>query len=226
MALLALPAELRLHIYDFLPQLSPNQYETTSLDLTRQTPSICRASQQLRSETVPLYMANSEFAIQTNSTSRQEQNRALTWLHSLGTLGLPYIRNLQLNRHWSIRNPTRYEGHVGFYVRLQKADGAWQCTVGTYPVAKDTRGRRIESVELLHQALRRTVLDGIGERERQVLRVGDLRVAVESMGIVGSHPIEAFDLDQKAGGLIWASMERKLDALEASFEEKVGLLSE
>ena len=220
MALLALQVELRLHIYAFIAQLSPNQYQTISLECQPRIPAICRTARQFRCETLPLYMSNSEFAIQISTTTQaQDEARAILWLQFLGNLGLPHIRNLQLNCHWSIRHPSRHEGHVGFYVRLAKVDSVWRCTVGTYPAAKDTRGRRLESVELLREALRRTVLDRLNAREAQMLRGRDLEVAVQAARIVARHPIEVFGLDGKGSDMIWKSMEKELATLEPSFED-------
>ena len=73
-------------------------------------------------------------------------------------------------------------------------------------------------MELLHQALTRTVLDPMETRESPVLRAGDLKVVMEGMKIVGDHPVEALYLDHEMRHLIWASMERKLTSLEASEE--------
>ena len=77
----------------------------------------------------------------------------------------------------------------------------------------------MESVEILHQALRRTVMDGVETRERPVLRAGDLKVVMEGMKIVGDHPIEALYLDREMRHLIWANMEKKLAALDPSAED-------
>ena len=105
-------------------------------------------------------------------------------------------------------------------MRFEKGGGgAWQCKVGTYPTSRDSHSRRIESVELLHQALKRTVLDCMAMRQRAVLSIRDLRVVVEGMMIVGNHPMESLYLEGEMRHLIWAGMERKLDLLEPSGED-------
>ncbi|RMY30486.1 hypothetical protein D0865_15239 [Hortaea werneckii] len=125
------------------------------------------------------------------------------------------------SRHWDASQPTRWQGHVGFYVRLEKGSNEWRCTTGTYPVARDMRGMRLESVELLRYVVRQNVLSRASQRENQALNASDIELIVSAMMIVANHPISAFDGEQSEAGKMkrretWVDMEEKLLGLHAN----------
>ena len=222
MPILDLPPELRLRIYDFIPDLRLWRYETVAPN-TRLTPAISRVNRQLRHETLPIYAANAHFSVQANSHSKYEHDPVTAWLQALGPLGLRHVRSIQLSQHWNLTHPTRGVGHEGFYIRLEKtADGVWQCTSGTYPVAKDTREMRLESVELLEERIKHNVLQPMSLRDRRTLTASDLTYIISATGVVASHPIPAYDILQRKADRkrhhhsVWTEMERQLHALNAS----------
>lgn len=219
MTLLQLPAELRLQIYECLPELLAGRNETIA-PTSRLTPAISRTNQQLRRETLPLY-ANAAFEIETNE-SRQARNDTLTvWLRALSPLALPHVQSLQLSRHWDILQPTRGEGHVGFYVRLQRAGHEWQCMTGTYPRVRDKRGMRHQSVELLQHIVRQNVLEETNLRDKSALAASDVHSIIAAIGVVASNVIPFDDAAiVKAGQQrcreMWDGMERQLYVLHPS----------
>ncbi|KAK4543124.1 hypothetical protein LTR36_005901 [Oleoguttula mirabilis] len=218
MGLLDLPAELRLRIYDYLPELCPDRQGSVAPNFN--TPAVCRASRQLHNETLPIYAGNSHFEIEIDESMNDQASRMTSWLRALGPLGVGHVRSLQLNCHWDIRQPIRWQGHVGFYIRLVKANDAWQCTAGTYPFARDTRDMRLQSVELVQHVVKQEVLQPIATRDKQALRCSDVELAVAAMGIVASHPISTSDTEQGELGRtrrreIWLDMEGQLFALNA-----------
>ncbi|KAK3686320.1 hypothetical protein LTR37_019958, partial [Vermiconidia calcicola] len=209
MGLLDLPPEIRLQIYDYLPDFSPGRNETVGPNV-RLTPALCRAgSRVLREEALPLYAKTSSFIIQTDDNF----NRVDAWLQALAAGdALSKVQSLQLSRHWKIKQPSRWQGHVGFYVRVHLHDKTWQCTAGTYPFANDTRGMRLESVELLCSIVRQR-LGQLGGLSRS-----DVEFIVEAMDIVASHPVSTFDSEQSEDGRrrrrdMYTTMERHLMAL-------------
>lgn len=212
MAFLDLPAELRLHILTYLPDFLPGRTETVGPNV-RITPAICRTSRGLREEALPLYAKSASFSIQTDDNTRSPNSRMSSWLDALSPEALTCVHCLQLSRHWQIEQPSRWQGHVGFYVRLQRFQAAWSFTAGTYPIAKDVRGMRAESVELL-----RSILERRGVGEKGLVRQ-DVELVVAAMEIVASHPIPAFDIEQSEDGRrrrrnVWDDMERGLADFE------------
>lgn len=217
MSLLDLPAELRLRIYDYLPELCSSRPTVNSVHTT---PAICRTSRQLHYETVPIYARNSRFLIQTDASTSYGVDRTTLWLRALGPCGIEHVRDLQLNCHWQIDKPNRWAGHVGFYVRLEKADHVWRCTTGTYPVSKDIRGMRQKSVELLRKTVLQNVLNLVAAREKQGLVASDVELILEAMQVVGSHSLPASDMQLEHRDIlsarsrsIWQDMDRRLLAL-------------
>ncbi|KAK3717861.1 hypothetical protein LTR37_005633, partial [Vermiconidia calcicola] len=209
MGLLDLPPEIRLQIYDHLPDFSPGSNETVGQNV-RLTPALCRTgSRVLREEALPLYAKTSSFIIQTDDNF----NRVGAWLQALAAgEALSKVQSLQLSRHWKIKQPSRWQGHVGFYVRVHLHDKTWQCTAGTYPFANDIRGMRLESVELLCSIVRQR-LGQLGGLSRS-----DVEFIVEAMDIVASHPVSTFDSEQSEDGRrrrrdMYTTMERHLMAL-------------
>ena len=96
-------------------------------------------------------------------------------------------------------------------------DREWQVTTGTYPIANDMRGMRLESVELLRHIITQRL-----SRSPSSEAIGLLRTTVEfivdAMDVVASHPIPTFDTEQSESGRqrrreTWMRMERSLFAL-------------
>lgn len=215
---LLLPAEVRLHVYDFLPELAIGRHEIVTSD-TFLTPAICRVNKLLRIETLPLYAGNCHFVIQVDGPQMPNGNAISTWLEQLELTGLKSVTSVQLSCHWRLPQPTRWQGHVGFYVRLEVREGRWQCTTGTYPIVKDMRGMRSESVELLKYVLDQNVRD-VNVREDSGLLPADVDAVARAMEIVAKHPMSAFDTEQSEPGRrrrveIWSEMERDLLTLNA-----------
>ncbi|CAK3838271.1 Hypothetical predicted protein [Lecanosticta acicola] len=260
MSLLGLPTELRLRIYEFLPELAPDRYETVTA-YSKITPSICRVSRILRYETVPVFASGSQFAVQIDDAGDGWYDRLSCWLDALGPEAISRIRSLQISRHWCIPKPLRWQGHVGFYMRIEQrkpkkisskssvgssstssfrpewderfvrpmAEGRWDVTTGTYPVARDMRGMRLESVELLAEVIRHHLhvptppsdalslshnIDNPGLHRR------DVEFLFKALEIVASHPITAYDIEQAESGRhrrleTWTNMENQLRALNA-----------
>lgn len=171
MALSTLPSELRLRIYDYLPDIADGRSVAVT-DASRLVPPICRTSRQIHQETIPIYAENTHFAIDTSEDSQEGASLLSSWLAALRPSGVRCIRSLQLSRHWNALQPTRWQGHVGFYVKLEKGPGEWRCSTGTYPVARDTRGMRLESIELLRHVVRQKVLSQASLRTPGTHRLG------------------------------------------------------
>lgn len=214
MGLLDLPAELRLQIFEHLPDLKYGRHEAVGPNY-RITPAICRVSHSLRKETLPLYAKTSSFIIETNDVVYNSNNRVQAWLAALGETAISYVQDLQLSRQWKAEKPQPWHHHDGFYVRFQLIDNVWKCTGGTYPIANDIRGMRSESVDLLRWIVLQRLRKLTTEDETGGLSRSDVDFIVEAMGIVSSHPISTYNTDQSESGRkrrmeIWYSMERKL----------------
>lgn len=222
MGLLEIPTELRLHIFSFLPELRYGRHETIGCGV-RITPAIARVNQLFRTETLPLYAKTSAFIIHVDDNLDASDNRVQLWLQALGEKCLPEVQSLQLSRHWEMKRPTRWHGHVGFYVRVYIFEGKWQCAAGTYPIANDIRGMRLESVDFLQQVVDKR-LRLIQGREKKGLRKEDVMFVLQTMDIVASHPISSFDTEQSEAGRkrrrdVWNDMEAKLSAMAKGAEE-------
>lgn len=213
MGLLNLPTELRIHIYSFLSDFSARRIEAVGTQV-RITPPICRTSRQLRKEALPLY-ATACFTIDLDDCHHGVEDLLGLWLDALGVEALAQVQTLQLSRHWRITQPTRWQSHVGLYLRLHSRKGDWQCTAGTYPTVNDVRGMRSESVSLLLGLIRRKLKGPSG------LKRSDIDFCATAIEIVASHPISALDTDQSEDGnrrrsVAWEQMEHRLVSLESA----------
>ncbi|EME43168.1 hypothetical protein DOTSEDRAFT_131877, partial [Dothistroma septosporum NZE10] len=92
MSLLSLPAELRLRIYDYLPELQ-HRHETIS-SYSKLTPSICQVCRTVRYETTPILAANSDFLIDIDGSPSFWHNRISTWLAALVPGSISHVRSL------------------------------------------------------------------------------------------------------------------------------------
>ena len=128
MGILQLPTELRLHVFAYLLQYGNHVTIGPNVQLT---PALCRANRTCRQESLPLYAKTSAFVIQTDDSSRTVNDRVNIWLDALGNMALSCVENLQLSRNWHLQVPTRFQGNIGFYVKLQLVNEAWKCVVGT-----------------------------------------------------------------------------------------------
>nr|POE76144.1 hypothetical protein CFP56_59624 [Quercus suber] len=222
MAILNLPLELRVQIYSHLPDLRPGRREVVAPRL-RLLPPICQVNRQIYQETVAIYARNCHFAIES-----YDSPVISPWTQALGDAGVAAVQSVQLSRHWKISRPRQGEGHVGFYVRVERAcrRGAWMCTTGTYPYAKDTRAMRSESIELLRRVISRSLMSAErrGKAHRtHALTVGDFEFFTAAMEIVASHHIKGHAFQQADASLVqtqrmemWSRMERQLFELETS----------
>lgn len=224
MSLLTLPPELRIQIFEYLPDLSYGRQESIGPNV-RLTPAICRTTRTLREEALPIYAKTSAFVIQTDDNLHTSNNRVKAWLDALGHECIPKVESLQLSRHWKIKQPSRWEGHIGFYVRLQLVDREWQCTSGTYPFANDMRGMRLESVDLLrHVVLQRLRKSDPSSQQGRGMSRADVELIIQAMDVVASHPIPTFDTEQSEAGRrrrreTWTSMEKELLTVAAVSKE-------
>ncbi|WPG98168.1 Hypothetical protein R9X50_00095400 [Acrodontium crateriforme] len=218
MSLISLPAELRLQIYEYLPSLATGRNDVIGPPFCQLTPAICRTCRQLRAETLSLYASGADFSMQSDNGN---DDYIRLWLQALGHSGIRQLRCISLYRHWTLSRPVRGEGHVGFYVRLEKLGGNWKCTTGTYPTARDMRGMRLESVELLQQVVQNTVLRHISTPIPEALAEVDFETLLKAADIVATHPIAAHDVEQSEAGrqqrsAIWTDMQSQLLGLEGS----------
>lgn len=111
-------------IYDYLPELQPRHQSNLSSFSLSLTPSISRTCSLLRHETLPIYACSTNFAFTLDSSSRVWTKRLSPWLKTLSPCShknnnLARIGSLYLSQHWQIHSPTRWQGHVGFYVKLE-----------------------------------------------------------------------------------------------------------
>lgn len=225
MGLLDLPTELRMQIFEYLPELSYGREETIGPNV-RLTPPICRVCHLLKYETLPLYAKTTSFIIQTDT-----QTRLQVWLAVLGDTGLSNVENLQLSKNWKLKIPVAWSGQIGFYLRLRMINGIWNVTAGTYPRANDMSGMRLESVDLLRHVIMRRLRPPTAWTEKKLLTRGDLEFVVDAMKIVASHPIPTFETDQsewagKTRRQFWDRMEGKLLALQNLMDGELGPATE
>ena len=218
MALLALPAELRLRIYSYVEDLKHGREEEVALACPL-TPAICRTNLQLRRETIVTFAENAYFivAVGAFNARRNPRLRLQIWLNALGDGGLARVRSVQFDRNWDLPLPERWQGHVGFYVRLEKHDGLWQCSTGTCPMARDSRAMRQESAELLRRVIYRRLQQPRPAPE-DVLTRCDAELIFDAMNMVAMNPLPTYDIDQTEAGRqrrrqTWMDIERKLLAL-------------
>ena len=201
--ILDVPTELRIHIFSYVPDLCYGRHETVGPNV-RLTPAICRANHTLRRDALLLYAKTSFFIIQSDDSCDRvhssNETRVSIWLNTLGDRALSYVENLQLSRHWKLKQPSRWQGHVGFYVRLQLLDKKWQVTAGTYPVAHDIRGMRAESVDLLRYLISQRLQSSSKVGSEMGLSRPDIEFITEAMDIVASHPISTFDTESSQAG--------------------------
>ncbi|CZT21989.1 uncharacterized protein RCC_07858 [Ramularia collo-cygni] len=201
MSLLALPAELRLRIYEYIPELLPNAHH--NLLPTQITPPISRTCTIFRRETLPLYATDSIFAICIDDSPEPWKRRIDSWISALGP-EISRIRSLQISRHWNMLQPQRWQGRVGFYIRIDHLnrecrpskrdghnvvleDGGLKVTTGTYPVVRDTRNMRSASIELLARVFRERL--ATSSSDRPGLTGDDVRFLVRAVEIVVSYKI-------------------------------------
>lgn len=123
MSLTTLPAELRLRIYEYIPELLPNVHHNIPPH-SPLTPAICRASTVLRRETLPIYAADSRFQVCIDDSPGLWNRRIDCWISALGPVALSRIGSLQLSRNWRMLQPQRWQGHVGFYIRIDNLNRA------------------------------------------------------------------------------------------------------
>ena len=214
MGVLDLPAELRMAIYGHLPDLASFRHVTISPN-NPLTPAICRTSHVLREETLPLYASTAFFIIQIDEKARLD-----SWLGALDANAISKVQGLQLSKHWNLEHPTRWQGHVGFYIRLQRTRDIWSCTVGTYPYANDMRGMRLESVEFLKRVVMKRLRPKSAWMEAKGLAKTDVEFVVRAMNVVASYPIPTSDMAPGEDGnrrrqIAWTRLKIELDALTA-----------
>ncbi|KAK0366714.1 hypothetical protein LTR91_013414 [Friedmanniomyces endolithicus] len=217
MPLDTLPVELRLHIYEYLPELRVNRHKSVAPH-TPLTPGICRASTWLRRETLPIYARNAHFGIQADNNAYPKGNRVPIWLSTLND-SIKHVQSFQLSRHWVTNGPpTRGQGHVGFYIFFERrSEDRWKLSGGTYPLIHDARARRGETVLCLLRVLHQTVLvEGLELRgEKAQLRREDVEGIAAAMDLVATRPFTAdFLADQSEEGR--ESRRKALEGLEGA----------
>ncbi|KAF7191881.1 hypothetical protein HII31_06926 [Pseudocercospora fuligena] len=232
MSLLSIPPELRLRIYDYLPDLQLNNLKNFS-GHTSLTPPVSRTCHLLRQETIPIYASNSQFIFNIDDSSTLWSRGTQIWAQLLSNYdSLTRVRSIYLSQHWRIPQPMRWQGHPGFYLLLERrkaaecnttaesfpkawssrfvlaqTSGLWTVTTGTYPVSKDVRGMRLESVELLASTIRKH----FGDSDCEGLVPDDVNFLMQAMDIVATHPVLDLGLQRRQD--IWLSIEDKLNKL-------------
>lgn len=109
----------------------------------------------------------------------------------------------------------------------------WDVTTGTYPVSKDIRGLRLESVELLASMIRDYLGRRTFDREDEAvvceggLRPQDVHFISQAIDIVATHPIPTYHSEQDESGRrqrseVWDDMHLKLVALGAGLAQPEG----
>lgn len=212
-SLQALPPELIAHILTHGADFQPNRSLITIGPNIPLTPPTSRVSHVLRQESLLLYAKTQSFAIQTDGPT----DRVHAWLDALGPEAVAKVTRLHLSAHWRLARPSRGEGHVGFYVRLLWLDArrTWSVSAGTYPIANDRRGMRVESVELL----RRAVEERLSRQGKGLSREG-VEFVVRAMDVVAGRPVEGVGMEESEEGRmarrrIWEDMEGELSGLVA-----------
>ncbi|KXT15746.1 hypothetical protein AC579_1517 [Pseudocercospora musae] len=219
-------------IYEYLPDLQLNNLRNFS-GHTSLTPPISRTSHLLRQETIPIYARNSQFIFNIDDASTLWCRGTKIWAYLLlNHDSLTRVRSIYLSQHWEIPHPMRWQGHVGFYLLLERrktstssmtaepfpkawssrfvlaqTSGLWTVTTGTYPVSKDVRGMRLESVELLASTIRKH----FDESDAEGLGPDDMKFLMQAMDIVATHPVLDLGLQRRQD--IWLNLEEKLNKL-------------
>ncbi|KAK0878820.1 hypothetical protein LTR87_007416 [Friedmanniomyces endolithicus] len=187
MPLDTLPVELRLHIYEYLPELRVNRHETVAPH-TPLTPGICRASTWLRRETLPIYARNAHFGIQADNNAYPKGNRVQIWLNTLND-SVKHVQSFQLSRFWVTSGPpTRGQGHVGFYIFFERrSEDRWKTVL-------------VEGLEL--------------RGEKPQLRREDVERVAAAMDLIASRPFtsNAFADQSEEGRDAWS---KALEDLES-----------
>ncbi|KAK0940587.1 hypothetical protein LTR29_007909 [Friedmanniomyces endolithicus] len=187
MPLDTLPVELRLHIYECLPELRVNRHETVAPH-TPLTPGICRASTWLRRETLPIYARNAHFGIQADNNAYPKGNRVQIWLNTLND-SVKHVQSFQLSRYWVTSGPpTRGQGHVGFYIFFERrSEDRWKTVL-------------VEGLEL--------------RGEKPQLRREDVERVAAAMDLIASRPFtsNAFADQSEEGRDAWS---KALEDLES-----------
>jgi hypothetical protein len=206
-----------MQVFEYLPDFAPGRTETIGPNV-RPTPAICRVCQMLREDALPLFARYATFIVQTDGDLDSPNNRLRLWLDAFEGKPLAQVQSLQLSRHWNIKQPARWQGHVGFYIRLQLRDQSWECTCGTYPIVNDIRGMRLECVDLIRQLITHKLGEKSSADERSLSRK-DLEFYVETMDVVATHPISTYDMEQTDSGrqrrrLVFREIEQRLSTIE------------
>ncbi|KAK1082926.1 hypothetical protein LTR33_003576 [Friedmanniomyces endolithicus] len=187
MPLDTLPVELRLHIYEYLPELRVNRHETVAPH-TPLTPGVCRASTWLRRETLPIYARNAHFGIQADNNAYPKGNRVQIWLNTLND-SVKHVQSFQLSRFWVTSGPpTRGQGHVGFYIFFERrSEDRWKTVL-------------VEGLEL--------------RGEKPQLRREDVERVAAAMDLIASRPFtsNAFADQSEEGRDAWS---KALEDLES-----------
>ncbi|KAF2721234.1 hypothetical protein K431DRAFT_224624 [Polychaeton citri CBS 116435] len=220
MALLELPSELRLRIYEYLPCLQHDTPARVSNEQIPITPAICRVNRQLRLEALPLYAKTAYFCIDLGSPDSSSRDRLGIWATTLQPW-LQHVRIFRLMRHWESQGRSDSKNDVGFYLNLHKITlpyehpERWSCTSGTHPTPNDLRGMRLESAELLQSRIDAVLNrhDSIGGFDR-----ARLELIISAIDVVAAHPVSLYDLDQSDAGRrrrrqTWERMARRLQVL-------------
>jgi len=188
------------------------------------TPPLSRVTRQLRRETLALYAKACHFAIpleKQSSDATASTSPVDIWLDALTDVNIAKLQSLQLSMHWNITSPTRWQTHVGFYLRLERiatgaelplGDTGWKCDVGTYPIANDHRGFRVESIRslrghvqgYLQHMCKERQSDLLGNRETASgslsLARNDMDFLMNAIRTVARNPISTHNLDQDEHG--------------------------
>ncbi len=219
MGLLDLPWELRAHILINIPDFAVGRTETVGPNV-RITPAVCRVCRILREEGLPIYARTGSYILQTDDDHQSPRNRLQLWLSALEGKPLSQVRSVQLSRNWNLKQPARWQGQVGFYLRLTLRGDAWDCATGTYPIHNDMRAMRFECIELL-----RHVISARLERKHGAGDLGLTRADVEyfsaAMDVIASRPVSIYDMEQGEAGRqsrqkVWQEIEARLCALGGS----------
>lgn len=180
MSLLTLPAEIRNHIYTYLPELKPTVPKTIS---HYKPPPICRVSSLTRQDTFATYIGHCLFRIYLypDSISRARLER---WLATLGAEGIKNVRYIRFTQSWP--------GCGGFELAvLKNKDVGSCCWTETYDSPAQDVGhvaRETSTKVLQHVVTTRLVPKMIDKPEEDAgLTADDIAFFVQAMAIVAAH---------------------------------------